>query len=656
MLPVKIVSSAWSKKILRLLLLSLLTTALIYCSSFNERKVAQSAAINSSIDLKLLPEYLSALRNLYARTKMSTLQKLNIVESSVLEAVFNPDHKFDVLRNKFLLLNSPDFMDTRAAPQFLKEITGLLKQTVTSNGNMPLKPLRLIDPHSSKSGYRNLELLVNHAYGQVAASDLAAAWINFIKSTKKELMINVFDFDHVKIADAIVDLKSTNSQVNITVGIDAGVIKDRPEVAAIFNRLKEKNIKVIAVDSVGLNHQKIAIRDWSKQEQAAVLFSSGNLTYSCLDPLGDFHEYSNTVDIPKDAIPNANHLITMNSWLVAQITHHELSKTFDLKMRGRTLYPLNGSYQILQDQDVKDTNLAAFPDKSLLLTFTPNGATVINNQDGKTEKSISQSSVNQYLLSKIIKRFQHTETNKKPEPFFFRMAQFAFSAKEINQALFSLIESRGLQNTNLKMVGDRPFAMAEWSQFLDMSALERVKNKNKTVRYQISSDPEHPWKLLCNPAPAVLNSNNSIPTCLNENFENKIRSMIFVAPSLYGNHSAEVTIDGIKKNITLTSKIHHKIMSIRSEDRAEAFAVLGTSFNFSEGAETNNEQVLVFQDRAMAIAVENIVESLHQEAISVTQEANNRNLKTSNKDPQEEEEENRGESELRAVKTSKKKK
>lgn len=234
------------------------------------------------------------------------------------------------------------------------------------------KPLRLIPP-AGQAGYRDLRLHVNHPYlvgeSDIPAENLIYVWKKFINQAKKEIVVNVFDFDLEDVAELLIE--KARSGVYVRFGIDKkSVIDVRPEVKKIEQILVASGVHVTGVNPVGLNHQKITAIDWSDEENAAVLFSSGNLTNSCMNPEGDLH---GTVPLPKESLPNANHLLTMKSWLIANLVHHELTKTLDPKylLRGRQ-YPLNGAYQVT-GEGVNPQTLEAFPEPSLVISFTPGG-------------------------------------------------------------------------------------------------------------------------------------------------------------------------------------------------------------------------------------------------------------------------------------------
>lgn len=452
----------------------------------------------------------------------------------------------------------------------------------------PTKHVRLVPP-AGKSGYEDLHVFVSHPYRigekRMPADNLAQVWIDFIRQAKKELVMNVFEFDFDDIADELI--KAHGRKVAIRVGLDARVLKGNARDRELADRMKAAGLTVVEVDAAGLNHQKMVAIDWSSPDQARVLFSSGNLTHSCLDPVGDLYAVAKDAAgkalIAKSAIantrgiPNANHVLTMKSWLAANLVNHELTKTFstELGLRGSS-YPTTGAYQIT-GPGVNPQTLEAYPVNSFIIAFTPGGA---------------YRDVNRNLLAYLLK--------KTTGPV--RMVQFAYSAKDVSQALLERAE-RDLQASgkfDFLSVGDTPFAMQKWSQFLKMSGYTREGSvAKKNLKFSI--DPENPW---------VKSLTADQLTALRKN--------IRVAPLAYG--KTNVNLNGT--NYEVTAKIHHKLMSMGD------FAVIGTSFNFSESAEKNNEQFLAFHDPKLAAIVQGITAELAaQSPRSVAEEAERRNAR-----------------------------
>lgn len=437
----------------------------------------------------------------------------------------------------------------------------------------PTKHVRLIPP-PGMSGYSDMKLYVNHPYYMngtlVRPHNLIDVWRSFILSAQKEIILNVFDFDLEEVADVLIE--QAHKGLYVQVGIDQkSVINVRPEVRAVSDRLRDNGVKVTGVVPVGLNHQKITAIDWSNPKRAAVLFSSGNLTRSCMEPQGDL---KGTIPLPKESVPNANHFITMKSWLLANIVHHELTKTLspDYLLRGKA-YPINGSYQIT-GPGVNPQTFEAYPEPSLVISFTPGGGM----------KSINKN---------IISHFLRQEKGR------IRMLQFAYSSEEVDKALLWRAEKdyQNTKNFDFKSVGDTPFAMMEWSRFLSMSGYKRLVDANKKKTYLI--DQESPWMKSLGP----------------EKIKD-VQNKVFIAPKIYGNNWTLVN----GKNTKVNAKIHHKIIA------TENFAIVGTSFNFSEGAESNNEQILVFRDRNLSNAVDGMVRYMVENSPgTVAQEAERRN-------------------------------
>ena len=459
----------------------------------------------------------------------------------------------------------------------------------------PSKHLRLIPPKGT-SGYSDLQFYSSHPYsyipeGQtksknIPQSNLVEIWKSFIAKAEKQIVLNVYDFDLETIAETLI--KKGQKGLQVRVGIDKNVIANRPEVKKIFDLLNKSGvIQVTAVDSVGLNHQKMTAIDWDYPNMARVLFSSGNLTQSCLDPEGDI---KNIKPHPDDAIPNANHLITMKSWLLANLVNHELSKTLDpdLQLRGAQ-YPLTGAYQVTGPEVKDPENLFSEPRPlhSLIISFTPGGG---------------YKDVNANLIARLISE------NNGP----LRLIQFAFSSSEVGDAIFAKAHQAYINKKNFDFlsVGDTPFSLQKWSQFLKLSGLKVLKNKGQKNKY-FSEDSESPSSKLLSP----------------EQLQD-LRSKIFIGPKNYRTHSINLP-DGSSQRIS--AKIHHKILAIGD------FAIVGTSFNFSKNAQSNNEQILIFREPDLARRVNGMTQWL---AISsgktVYQEALRRN--NYNEPPSEENE------------------
>lgn len=378
--------------------------------------------------------------------------------------------------------------------------------------------------------------------------------------------MNVFEFDLEIIAHELV--KKANSGVQVIVGIDSkNILGDKnhevsPESKKVYQILSRSKVQLVPVETTALNHQKMVAIDWEDPAQARVLFSSGNLTQSCLGPEGDLVDLPAS-QRPEGSIPNANHVITMRSGTLAQLVHHELTKALsqDYFYRARQ-FPISGAYEI---SGPVGTN------QSVIISFTPGGS--FNN-------------VNKNLISPLIR--------KTAGPM--RMIQFAFSSDETGNAILEKAQKDFRQgNFDFMAVGEAAFSMQSWSEFLIMSGL-KVSKEGRVLTYE--DDLTNPWFKALKPS--------ELKT---------LRADIFVAPADYKNNSLKV--NGVSR--TYGAVIHHKVLSVGP------YAVLGTSFNLSDSAETNHEQILIFKDPQMAEIVDGMTRFLAEKSRTVYDDALRRN-------------------------------
>ncbi len=544
------------------------------------------------------------------RNELGTLEKSDPRNSNALSKTKQKKQKRDIVN----LPESTVIEYLQAHPESLRQDVARLAEELSAQVT-PIdttKSVRLVPP-AGTYGYEDLKIFVSHPYrieGKAKpADDLVEVLKSEIRRAKKEIVLNVYEFDLEDLASELI-AAARDRKVSIRVGVDAEPLKGKPRQLAIVERLRGAKIDVTEVNAVGINHQKMIAIDWTDPDLARAIFSSGNFTHSCLDPLGDLNQLK---PLPPQSIPNANHLITMKSWLAANLINHELTKTFskELGLRGRS-YPMTGAYQIT-GPGVDPQTLEAYPKNSFVISFTPGGG--YRNSDG--------SGVNRNILAYLLEKVEGP----------VRMVQFAYSSADISRALLSRAEraiqmstvddlkadskapgtvipdedasattvakkeiaiaERAMARFDFKSVGETPFAMQGWSQFLKMSGLK----KNTKTSY--IEDPENPWV-----------------KALGDDRLHALRKNVRVAPARYGNTRVK-----IGENVyDVSAKIHHKIMSVGD------FAVIGTSFNFSEGAEKNNEQVLVFNDPAMAAVVRGITDELFEQSPrSVFEEAERRN-------------------------------
>lgn len=526
-------------------------------------------------------------KDLYKALNESVSQQKNPLTQSQLAFLLkkNPEY-ISILEDTTAQLEKAQNESPEAYAAHLKEVKAQLKSVVQSpqfaeqlaKYESPSQPFTMDLPGGSP-GFRAMRLFINHPHYKtikgrqrtLPGDDLRQVVVDFIRGAEQEIWYNVFDFDLKVIAEALKD-QHTKKGVRVTGGIDAGTINTRSEVKVIFDdlsTLESDTFKTVAVKSVGLNHQKIILRD-PFGPKAAVLFLSGNFTQSCIGPEGDL------VHLPKEkrseySIPNANHALMILGSLPAQATKAELKKTLLHKIRGQSQYPISGSYKILGEK--KNPKEEA---SYIVLSFSPNGG------EGDVNKSI------------YVPLIQNSQGP-------IEAVHFAFSSKQIQNALIERA-SRDMQEKGqfeFRSVGDTPFAMREWSAFLSLSGLKKDLNSGKYL-----TDGEAP-----------------ILQALGAAGVTDLRDKIRTAPSVYGERHFRLD-DGTAAKTT--AKIHHKVF-IFPEDST---AVLGTSFNPSENAENNNEQIVIVKDASIVEQARGLFGYLYQtSARSVTQEANKRNLK-----------------------------
>ena len=397
-----------------------------------------------------------------------------------------------------------------------------------------------------KPGYRSAEVFANHQRvvdgKTVPAGDLKKVLLDFIAGAESELMFNVFDFDLMDVADAMI--ARAKDGVIITGGIDKNVIAERPEVKAVFDKLnKAKGITIRAVDSVGLNHQKVMVRDFNDEKKAKALFSSGNYTQSCIGPEGDLKDLP-ADSRPKDSVPNANHMLVLDSFLLAQIAANSLTKTLVYGLRGNE-YPLDGAYRVMGDDG-----------QWIIISFSPRGG---------------MGDINRDMTRRLI------TTTKGP----LRLLQFAFSSEAVRDAIIERAKIEG-KDFDLKSVGDTPFAVRPWSVFLELAGYALNEEEGGKKEY-------------------VEAAANALREVLGAERYEAIRANLRVGPRSYKNHVYKPE-EG--PAIQYNAKIHHKVV-ISGE-----YAVLGTSFNFSEAANSNQEQFLVTSDKALVAAMTAVFDGL----------------------------------------------
>ncbi len=508
-----------------------------------------------------------------AKRKLSTTQFMNVLQE-----------------NSVLMDLIEDYLNQ--VPMENLEVSDSWKATfdsVIESEKIEEKFEKLANPFSSfelttkngQPGYRNIKLYANHPRevdGKLIPSDnLEQVLIDFIKGAKKEFAGNTYDFDLTSLADEYISAQDKG--VYVLLGVDAGVVEHRPEVKAVYDLLKKNQIDIHAIKSVGLNHQKMYVRDWSDPKNAAVLLLSANATRSGMAETGDLPDGASThSDLAR---PNANNAVFIQGENVAHVVYHDLTLGVKDKYRGRE-FPLSGSYKIYGPK--KPNGEQPF----IQLSFTPKGGM----------KNISKN-----VFGPILKE-------KGP----MAIDQFAISAPDFKTVFYETLEKE-IKETGrvpfLMAAGDGPNTMREWSLLLDFAGFERqsfeieTKNddgKNVIEKVKIYFEDEH----------------NQARKILKNDFE-RFRDGIRLSVRGFGEETADIELNGKTVPFKFTRKNHHKIFG-----KGDYFFV-GTSFNISAGAETNREQILLVYDSDIAKEARAIVKSLWDEAVPVTQEVERRN-------------------------------
>lgn len=471
--------------------------------------------------------------------------------------------------------------------------------------NDATQPLDLAGPRdgaafSRMSYFANREGYKDHKSkrsGIIPPDDLHRLVIDFVKGAKQNLMTNVFDFDSQEIAESLKDADSRG--VDSHIGIDMGVFKEKASVQAvvesllgiraetILQEMEEKKgesltftskshsrITVTLVNSVGLNHQKVFVRDVNDPDNAATLVLSGNFTYSCLHPNGDAALLPPALR-PASALPNSNEANLIIGQIPAVVAEQNLRKTLVLGVRGKREYPLGGAFRFLGPTD----SVTGLPEVAVLV-FSPNGAA------GNVARDI----------------YAPMMTSLRGP---MAASLFVKSSPEITTATVVRSEQELRRGTRqpFRAVGDPSFSMREWSSFLSLSGIGRDVNTKKYL--DISQDPSAtiaPLVSLMSPGELDL-----------------WRGGIRVASREYGESHVKLA-DGT--NFKVSVKVHGKSYMFPDEH----VGVIASSYNPSKNAESNTEHILIVRSSRIIKRAMGVFEREYEKARStVVQEANRRN-------------------------------
>ncbi len=406
----------------------------------------------------------------------------------------------------------------------------------------PSQPVAVF-PKAGGPGYKVVGTYLNHPAFKtpgdihsevIPGSDLVQKWVDFFDGADQELFINSYEFSDLKIANAV--KRAFERGVAITLGVDKNTLErhqGNKDVWKLLSSINSPRFILTPVDPENINHQKIAARD-PDGPKAGALISSGNLTPSCLDPRGNAFDQPDNHLLDGD-IPNANHLIVLQGQLPAIIIRHELKKTIVDKLRG-VQYPISGSY-ILYGEAKPGMQKPPF----FMLAFSPNGGIGSINRDIITRTILG---TNGPILA----------------------AQYAFASTDVLSALLERARRDKAvgREFDFSFVGETDFLMQFYSSALILAG---YKFDQKTASYTEDSAAE-------------------IRKILTADEISKLRKQLRVAPEIY-NDRYVLLPNGHK--FKEAAVLHHKLWLFPGPK----ISTPGTSFNTSNAAEGNQEQIVV---------------------------------------------------------------
>lgn len=471
-------------------------------------------------------------------------------------------------------------------------------------------------------GYERMDFFSNHPRYEnpddvnskiIPADNHKQVMIDLVNQSQNgdKLYFNFYDFDIKELAEALIQAKSRGVQV--LGGVDGKVYQAKESVRVIIDDLNAHDVQVEKVDSVGLNHQKILVLK-SQRGQSKTLFSSGNATQSCSGAEGDLASVPPELR-PEHAIPNPNNMVLVSGEIPAVIALSEIKKNLVYKLRGQSEFPIGGAFQLMGpwDPELRSRD-------SMLIAFSPNGGL------GNIGKDI---------YSKVFRAGQDTMEG----------AFFSFSSKDnldqLFESIFRIIAIRRAQNLPamdiLKFVGDSQFALREFSNLLTLSGFKMVDYdplnpfKASTTTPQ-NIDPENPLiKPTITETKKVYIKDNSdkrlkkLKSLLTkEEWQNWLDN-IRVSPNWF--MGGKVNYQGV--DYPWQVKLHDKVIILPDQNISNP----GSSINFSEAGESNQEQVIIVNSRRITTqmrgAVRYLFDYLAGKDNSVAREILRRNKKFS---------------------------
>lgn len=376
---------------------------------------------------------------------------------------------------------------------------------------------------------------------------------------------NYYEIDSVEKAQAIVE--RARMGIPWFVGVDKNKLHTihSEEVARILEA--EPNVMFTPVDSVKLNHQKLMAVNVGYEGYGQVLNATANATISGSHPEGDFHERRITnsqgevvTHIP-EALPNVNEIQIIKSDEIALLVRHELTKTIIYKYkgtRGDNSYPLNGVYRFLGDVDEDGFQ------NMIDIAFSPRGAIA---------------NINHNILGAAM-------ANAEGDVY---LASFAPSSEDFGLGLKKYINKQLEQGKTprLKWALDPTSSIAHWNLALDFSGLVLAHARG----WDEATQGPRLFKEI---------ENDSLREALGEElFDELTQGIMAGKKSVFGfvtpkDENDDYYYDEEGNVFRIEVKIHLKSAA------ADNLAIVGSSFNQSDAAEYNQEQIFVSYIRRIA--------------------------------------------------------
>jgi hypothetical protein len=464
------------------------------------------------------------------------------------------------------------------------ELVNILKSNIAVS-----QPLLVEDKRNGYT-FNSIEFTANHdRYDDadkktpkvIPAVDQRQVMIDLVDSLKAgdRFFFNFYDFDMEELADAIIAAKKRG--VDIMGGVDSKVYSEKPAAKLVIDKMLAAKLRIQIVDSVGLNHQKL-MAGIRKNGKSFAMFGSGNATQSCNGPEGDLKMVP-PESRPDFSKPNPNHITIVDGIYAALIVASEIKKHVVYQLRGQSGFPVGGAF-MLNGKPQKNSQ----DNEKMLLGFSPNGG---------------MGDINRDIYSRFFKI-----ANGPIEGAVFSMSSLELG-KDMADAIVREIKQRRLEGkpaTDLwKVVGDAQFAMRDYSVLLKLSGYKMIEyeiaDPFTLPKSEIINDPEK----FVEPEPPGKKVKVFIEDLKNPLVQ-EIHSLL--TPEEWANWRSNIRIspkwfreqhfpwEGV--NHASQVKLHYKGMALAKLNITNA----GSSINFSNAGEANQEQIVIILSRKIAKA------------------------------------------------------